>query len=101
MNFEDFLSMHCDRLEMQRWWTSCVSRDHFIIPSHNNEYLPTFKTFIGGNYTKGDMPLTINRYLLENLRTHQEDTSVPFKCDFAGKLFELIDSCTHRDDYEL
>jgi hypothetical protein len=92
MNFEDFLSMHHDRSQMQRWWTSCVSRDHFTTPSHSNEYMPAFKAFIGGDYAKGDMPLAIKCNLLENLRTHQNDSSVPFKCDFAKELFTLIDT---------
>ncbi len=35
MNFEDFLSMHRDRAEMERWGTSCVGRDHFTTPSHS------------------------------------------------------------------
>ena len=92
MNFEDFLSMHLDRLEMQRWWASCVSRKHFTTPSHSNEYIPVFKTFIGGGYTKGDMPLAINYNLLKNLRTHQNDKSLPLKCDFARELFLLMDA---------
>jgi hypothetical protein len=98
MNFEDFLSMHLDRSEMQRWWTSCVSRNHFTTPTHSNEYMPLFKAFIGGNYTKGDMPIAINYNLLKNLRTHQDDPSVPFKCDFARELFLLMDEEALEED---
>lgn len=91
-NFEDFLSMHCDLSETQRWLTSCVSRNHFTNPSHSNEYIPAFTTFIGGRYSKGAMPINIDCHSLENLRMHQNDTSVPFKCDFAEELFRLLDA---------
>lgn len=50
MNFEDFLSMHHEQSKMQKWWTSCVSRNHFTTPSHSNDYLPAFNDFIGGRY---------------------------------------------------
>lgn len=92
MNFEDFLSMHRDRSEMEKWWTSCISRGHFTIPAHNSEYMPSFTTFIGGSYSKGDMPIDIDCHSLKNLRIHQNDASVPFKCDFAEELFGLIDA---------
>ena len=92
MNFEDFLSMHRDRSEMERWWTLCVSRGHFTTPSHSSEYMPAFTTFIGGRYSKGDMPIAIDCHSLNNLRIHQNDASVPFKCDFAAELFGLIDA---------
>lgn len=95
-NFEDFLSMHCDRSEMNKWISSCVGRNHFITPSHSSEYIPDFITFIGGRYEKGDMPIEITDQSLNNLKTHQNDPSIPFKCDFAKVLFELIDAagCT-------
>lgn len=91
MNFEDFLSMHCDRLNMQRWWTSCVNRDHFNKPSHSAEYMPAFRVFIEKTYEKGDIPIDINRHSLENVKTHQNDSSVPFTCDFAKVLFQLME----------
>jgi len=89
-NFEDFLCMHCDRSEMERWWTFCIGRDHFNTPSHSNEYMPAFRAFIGENYEKGDMPININYHSLNNLQIHQNDLTVPFKCDFAEKLINLI-----------
>lgn len=101
MNFEDFLSMHRKRSEMQRWWTSCVSRNHFSSPSHSNEYMPAFKAFIGETYEKGDMPIDIDCHSLENLRTHQNDSSVPFKCDFAKELFRLMDAGECSQDHEI
>jgi hypothetical protein len=91
MNFEDFLSMHCDRPELERWWTSCVSRNHFSIPSHSSEYMSAFKAFIGENYEKGDIPIRINCHTLENVRMHQKDQSIPFKCDFATIFLALIE----------
>lgn len=91
-NFEDFLSMHWDRAKMQRWWTSCVSRDHFTNPSHSKEYMPAFITFIEGNYSKGEMPIHIDFHSLNNVRMHQNDASIPLKCDLAKELFSLIDS---------
>ena len=96
-NFEDFLSMHCNRSEMQKWWSSCVSRNHFTTPSHSKEYIPVFVTFIGGHYSKGELPITIDRQSLNNLKIHQRDTSIPFKCDFAKELFRLIDT----EEYDL
>jgi hypothetical protein len=90
MNFEDFLSMHLDRSEMERWWASCVSRNHFTIPSHSKDYLPAFRSFIGETYAKGEMPIEIDCHNLVNLRAHQNDPSVPFKCDFAEELFRLM-----------
>ena len=92
MNFEDFLSMHCDMSNMQKWWTSCAGRKHFTIPSHSSEYMPAFIDFIGGNYAKGDIPIDIDSHSLGNLRAHQQDLSVPFKCDFAKELFLLMDA---------
>jgi hypothetical protein len=92
MNFEDFLSMHFNRPKMERWLSSCVGRNHFNAPSHNSEYIPAFTTFIGRNYSKGDMPIDIDCHSLNNLRAHQNDPSVPFKCDFAEELFRLIDT---------
>ena len=92
MNFEDFLSMHCGRSDMQKWWTSCVGREHFTIPSHSSEYMPAFIDFIGGNYAKGDIPIDIDSRSLGNLRARQQDHSVPFKCDFAEELFFLMDA---------
>ena len=91
-NFEDYLSMHCDRSELDKWVESCVGRDHFNSPSHSSEYIPAFITFIGGAYDKGDMPIEITHHSLNNLKTHQNDTSILFKCDFAKVLFELIDA---------
>lgn len=90
-NFEDFLSMHCDRPEMERWLTSCVARNHFNIPSHSSEYMQSFKVFIGGNYKKGVIPICINSHTLNNVRIHQEDPAVPFKCDFVKTFFCLIE----------
>lgn len=92
MNFEDFLSMHLNRDKMENWWISCNSRHHFDTPSHSKEYLPAFKLFIGTMYEKGEMPIPIDCQSLENLRTHQNDVSVPFKCDFARELFRLMDA---------
>jgi hypothetical protein len=92
MNFEDFLSMQRDRSEMERWWTSCIGRDHFTTPSHSVEYMPAFTTFIGGSYSKGDMPIAIDCRSLSNLRTHENDASVPFKCGFAKELFRLMEA---------
>jgi len=91
-NFEDFLCMHYDQSEMKKWWTSCISRDHFTTPSHGKEYIPAFNTFIGRTYSKGEMPIHIDCHSLNNLRIHQRDTSVPFSCDFAEELFTLIDA---------
>ncbi len=91
-NFEDFLSMHFDHSKMQRWWASCVSRDHFTTPSHSKEYIPAFIAFIGGNYSKGEMPINIDCHSLNNLKMHQRDTSIPFKCDAAKELFRLIET---------
>ncbi|NCC12395.1 MAG: hypothetical protein EOM32_03370 [Spirochaetia bacterium] len=91
-NFEDFLSMHCDRSEMQRWWVSCISRNHFTTPSHSSEYIPSFRAFMGGNYSKGTIPITIDYHSLSNLRMHQNDTSIPIKCDFADLLFRLLEA---------
>lgn len=90
-SFEDFLSMHCDRSEMVKWWTSCVGRNHFISPSHSKDYMPDFRAFIGENYKKGDIPIHINCHTLNNLRIHQNDPAVPFKCDFAREFFRLIE----------
>lgn len=92
MNFEDFLSMHLNRDKMEKWWISCNSRHHFDIPSHSKEYISAFRKWIGETYEKGEMPLPIDRQSLENLRTHQDDPSVPFKCDFAKELFRLMDA---------
>jgi hypothetical protein len=92
MNFEDFLSMHLDRGEMEEWWTSCNGRHHFDTPSHSKEYMPAFRSFIGETYEKGEMPIEIDCHNLGNLRSHQNDPSVPFKCDFAGELFRLMDA---------
>ncbi len=94
MNFEDFLSMHSDRSEMEEWWTSCVGRGHFTTPSHGSEYMPAFAAFIGGDYSKGDMPIDIDCHSLNNLRAHQNDPSVPFKCGFAKELFRLMEAET-------
>lgn len=91
MNFEDVLSMHLDRGKMEKWWTSCNGRHHFDTPSHSNEYMPAFRMFIGETYEKGEMPIAIDCHSLENLRAHQNDPSVPFKCDFSKELFQLID----------
>lgn len=66
MNFEDFLSMHCDRSKMERWWTSCVGRLHFATPSHSKEHIPAFRMFIAENYEKGDIPIDIDGHCLEN-----------------------------------
>jgi len=90
MNFEDFLSMHLDRDEMEKWWTSCNGRHHFDTPSHSKEYMPAFRSFIGETYDKGEIPIEIDCHNLGNLRSHQNDPSVPFKCDFAGELFRLM-----------
>lgn len=90
MNFKDFLSMHLDRSEVGRWWTSCNGRHHFDTPSHSKEYMPAFRIFIGETYEKGEMPIEIDSHSLGNLRAHQNDPSVPFKCDFAGGLFRLM-----------
>lgn len=90
-NFEDFLSMHFNREKMLQWLNSCIKRKHFETPSHSREYIPEFQIFIGGTYEKGDMPIELNNYTLENLRAHQNDTTIPFKCDFAKKLLLLID----------
>jgi hypothetical protein len=76
---------------MNIWIASCVGRNHFVTPSHSIEYITDFITFIGGCYKKGDMPIEITCQSLNNLKTHQNDLSVPFKCDFAKVLFELID----------
>ncbi len=89
-NFEDFLSMHCDRSKMEWWWTSCVGRLHFATPLHSKEYMPAFRLLIGETYEKGDIPIDIDCRSLENLRTHQNDPTVPFKCDFAKELFRLM-----------
>ncbi|MGM0431229.1 MAG: hypothetical protein ACQEQU_00785 [Spirochaetota bacterium] len=91
MNFEDFLSMHLSREELNWWWVSCTSRNHFTTPSHSNDYIPAFKECIDEEYTKGEIPIEINCQSLANMRRHQEDPSIPFKCDFAEVLFELID----------
>jgi len=93
-NFEDFLSMHLDRSTLDRWVSSCVGRNHFTIPSYNSKYISDFITFIGGAYRKGDMPIEINTHSLNNLRTHQNDSSIPIKCDFAKVLFGLVDDAT-------
>ena len=91
-NFEDFLSMHFDRAEMDKWMSSCIGRNHFDTPSHSSEYLEDFITFIGKSYTKGEMPIDITFHALENLKRHQKDESILIKCDFAEKLFQSIGS---------
>ncbi len=91
-NFEDFLSMHYDRAELDTWVASCVGRNHFVTPSFSREYMPGFIVFIGCSYKKGSIPIEITEYSLSNLQTHQEDPSIPIKCDFARVLFELIDA---------
>ncbi len=95
-NFEDFIAMHLDRSEVERWWTSCVGRNHFDSPSHSNEYIPAFCAFMSSDYCKGEIPITIDCDSLANLKAHQNDRTIPFKCDFADKLFELLES----SDYE-
>ena len=52
--------------------------------------MPSFRMFIGETYEKGDIPIDIDCHSLENLRIHQNDPSVPFKCDFAKELFRLM-----------
>jgi hypothetical protein len=98
MNFEDFLTMHLDREELNKWWNSCAGRNHFTSPSHSGEYIPAFMAFIGSDYSKGEMPIEINCHSLKNLKRHQEDTSIPFKCDFADLLFQLIETVTQYGD---
>jgi hypothetical protein len=90
MNFEDFLSMHLEREDLNRWWISCTSRNHFNSPSHSREYLHEFECLLGIHYVKGEVPICITMRSLENLRMHQEESSIPFKCDFAEELFRLI-----------
>jgi len=89
MNYEDFLTMHLSSEKLNNWLFFCNKRNHFTAPSHSSEYLSEFVKFIG-NYSKGEIPFEINKQTLENLKKHQEDSSIPFKCDFADELFCLL-----------
>jgi hypothetical protein len=90
MNFEDFIAMHENTERLNNWIISCIRRNHFISPSHSSEYLKEFIDFIG-DYTKGEIPILINKNSLQNLKTHQEDNSIMIKCDLARDLFSLLD----------
>ncbi len=89
LNYEDFLTMHLDSEILNKWRLSCNKRNHFTSPSHSSEYIEEFVKFIG-NYSKGEIPFEINKQSLDNLKKHQEDSSIPFKCDFADELFYLL-----------
>lgn len=91
MNFEDFLSMHLETEDVNRWWVSCNGRNHFSSPSHSSEYIPEFIKFLGDQYNKGEIPIAVNASSLENLKKHQEDPSIPFACDFAAEVFRLME----------
>lgn len=47
------------------------------------------------------MPIELNNCTLENLKAHQNDKTVPFKCDFAKKLLMLIDIITKPNQEEM
>lgn len=47
--------------------------------------------------SKGEMPIEIDYSSLGNHRKHQKDTSIPFKCDFAAVLFQLIEEDSPSD----
>jgi hypothetical protein len=64
-------------------WTSCVGRGLISTLSHMNGYWPAFRASIGNNYEMVDMPININCQFLNNLRIHQNDPTVSFKCDFT------------------
>jgi hypothetical protein len=60
--------------------------------------MPAFRSFIGETYEKGEMPIEIDCHNLGNLRSHQNDPSVPFKCAFAEELFRVIDAIKRCND---
>ncbi len=71
MNFEDFLVMHLESSKVREWHNSCISRNHFSVPSHSSEYLPQFKVFLEDSYTKGSIPFQIDETSLNYLKITQ------------------------------
>ncbi len=96
-NFEDFLFMHKETEDLEKWIMFCSGKNHFHSPLHSAEYIETFKSLFNNNYSKGEIPIDINSDSLNNLQKHQNDQSIKFKCDFARELFNLINLENRKD----
>lgn len=95
-NFEDFLVLHEDKVQLQKWEEICNKHNHFDIPLHENKYLPLLRDNIFPGYEKGSLPINIDKNSLNNLFEHNNnDENIKIKSDFASFLSsidELVNS---------
>lgn len=88
-NFEDFLTMHLQKEQVETWHNICANNNHFANPMHAETYEPLYTQHILSSYKKGEMPFEINDDMIGSLLNNQEDQNLNFKCDFAI-LFKVL-----------
>jgi hypothetical protein len=91
MNFENYLALHMEKEQLDKWILQCVSHNHFQEPMHAAVYEDIFRETMFKGYKKGDMPFSITQDHLDRLFKTNKDPRIPISCDFATKLQSLLD----------
>lgn len=98
MNFEDFLMLHCDDVELEQWILGMQEIRHFQSPVHERDYLPLFRQRFP-EYRKGELPFALNYERLATMMRHASNKECPVKNGFGLLLKEQIEKGEIRPSY--
>lgn len=90
MNFEDFLTLHCENEIFESWLQICQAKNHFRQPMTAKEYLPLFLE-IFPDYKKGDLPFIVCEENVRRMIRRLQDPEMPFQNDFGTYLGRSIE----------
>jgi|GEM_PF-3495330 len=87
MNGEDFLVLHCNDDNIEKWERICNSRNHFNNPMIADVYYPLFEREIMPGYRKGVIPKgLIDLITLKQVIVNNDNTSIRFESGIVEAL---------------
>ena len=89
MNFEDFLALHCEDPQLNKWLDICEENNHFSSPMTAAVCTPLFTKNIFPNYKKGTLPFALSKNKLETMFSNLNKTQI--QNDFGKHLLEELE----------